>query len=729
VGNLDGADGTNPVDVAHARQAVVSGARRLTRVEYDNTLHDLLGDSTRSGFAELPEDVNDPFDNNYTTQLPSPSRIEAVEKLAQEAALRALAEPAIHDKIIPCKPTGPGDAACLRQFITTFGRRALRRSLAEDEVQGYLGLQAYAVEGNSFDIGVELVLRAMLQDVEFLYRVEVGTPVEGVPGTFKLDDHEVAMRLSYFLWGSTPSDALLDLADAGKLSTPADVRSAAVTMMTDPSARERVNRFHALWLSYHQHPHPPALEIMLDSHGSLAGPSVPAPLRYLVCFGGQSLGGDGDPLHNDYVPNKIGKGYDLKSALAPLGVAGVADEISVISGLTIPTAHDNGGVIPAGGRSDDFHINSLSPLFSGVRSGAQTVNGVTSDQIVAAQIGATTFPSLVYRVQAGWYLSVAAPYGRDLLSYKDGGPGNAPIPIPATVSPKAAFDSLFYNFSVPTDPGLAKQKDFEWRERKSVVDLVKTRAERLVSRLGGADKQRIQRHLDEIRDLEKRISALPPVAKGACVQLGDPGMDPTFGGDQGTDGSGNNTYDTNLGYSGEDLRAPVFCDLMHMAFACDLTRVGSLMFTMAQSHMNMFALTQQPCDLHELGHGGVPGPSKTLEVSKAIAWHMKHFACLIKKLRDTPDGAGTLLDSCAVVFLHEGGHGYDPSSGEMYSTHSTENMACLVARRAGGMKPGQHIAATGMHPANALITAMNAVGVKTNTLGEVSGNIPALLVG
>lgn len=164
MGNLDGADGTTPVDVAHARQAVVSGARRLTRVEYDNTLHDLLGDSTRSGFAELPEAVNDPFDNNYTTQLPSPSLIEAVEKLAQEAALRALAEPAIHDKIIPCKPTGPGDAACLRQFITTFGRRALRRSLAEDEVRGYLGLQAYAVEVNSFDIGVELVLRAMLQD-------------------------------------------------------------------------------------------------------------------------------------------------------------------------------------------------------------------------------------------------------------------------------------------------------------------------------------------------------------------------------------------------------------------------------------------------------------------------------------------------------------------------------------------------------------------------------------
>lgn len=256
VGDLDG---DTSVDAEHARQAVVSGARRLTRVEYDNTLRDLLGDTSRSGFAELPEDVNDPFDNNYTTQLPSPSLIEAVEKLAQEAALRALADPAIHDKIIPCTPTGPGDAACLRKFITTFGRRALRRPLAEEDVLGYLDLQAYAVEGGNFDIGVELVLRAMLQDVEFLYRVETGAPVDGAPGTFKLDDHAMAVRLSYFLWGTTPSDSLLDLADAGKLSTAADVRSAAVTMMTDPNAKERVNRFHALWLSYHQLPHPPAL--------------------------------------------------------------------------------------------------------------------------------------------------------------------------------------------------------------------------------------------------------------------------------------------------------------------------------------------------------------------------------------------------------------------------------------------------------------------------------------
>ena len=75
----------------------------------------------------------------------------------------------------------------------------------------------------------------------------------------------------------------------------------------------------------------------------------------------------------------------------------------------------------------------------------------------------------------------------------------------------------------------------------------------------------------------------------------------------------------------------------------------------------------------------------------------------------------------------QGGHGLDPSSGKQFSAHSTENMACLIAGGAGGLKGGLHVSAPGMHPANVLITAMNAVGVQTDTLGEVKGTIPGLL--
>jgi hypothetical protein len=471
----------------------------------------------------------------------------------------------------------------------------------------------------------------------------------------------------------------------------------------------------------------PALEIMFDRYGRSYAQSTPIPKRYIVCFGGQSLGGDGDPLHNDYVPNTIGANYDLKSALAPL--APVQADVSVVSGLAIPTA--NGGAVPSAGRRDDFHVSSLSPLLSGVRSPSDTSSGgVTSDQLVAAAIAGTTpFKSLVYRVQAEWYLSVSAPYGRDMISYKaNATAGGKPLPIQPTVSPKMAFDALFNNFTPPNDAAAAAKQDFLLRSRKSVLDLVGANLQKLTAnpKLGTADQQRLSRHFDEIRDLERQISAVPPTSTATCQKLPNPGTDPALGGNQGVDAAGENTYTTNLGYSGEEERAKIFCDLVHMAVTCDLTRVVSLQFTMFQSHMNVFALTGQKCDLHELGHNGDPASKGTLAVSKMIAWHMKHFAYLIGKLRDTSEGAGSLLDNVALVFLHEGGHGLDTATGKTNSTHSTENMAALIAGRAGGLKGGLHVAATGKHPANVLITAMNAVGVPGN-LGEVSGNISSLL--
>ena len=444
------------------------------------------------------------------------------------------------------------------------------------------------------------------------------------------------------------------------------------------------------------------------------------PKRYIVCFGGQSLGSDNDPVHNYYVPDTVGPNYDLKTALAPFANHGnIKNEISVVSGLKIPTA--NGGPVPSGGRSDDFHINSLSPLLSGVRSGPLRVNGVTSDQLVANEIaGSTTFKSLVFRVQAAWYLNTGSPSGRDLISYRRSTSGSLQA-IPATVSPRAAFDALFAGF-MPPDAGGAAERAFLLKQRKSVLDLVAADTERLAQKLGSADRARLSRHLDEIRDLERRIEAIPPETQGACAMPADPGEDPPLGGSQGS--AGGSDFNVNAGYSDEDTRARTFCDLIHMAMVCDSTRVASLQFTMAQSHMNAHPITGIPYDIHELGHSGSAGG--TMGMSKAIAWHMKHFAYLVAKFRDTPEGGGNMLHNAAMVFVHEGGHGYDPSSGKQYSSHCTDNMAAVIAGRAGGLVPGRHVVAADKHPAHVLASAMHAVGVPSNGLGEVQGILPEL---
>ncbi len=239
-----------------AEQVATSGLRRLSRVELDATVRELLADDQGRARRLLPADSTDPFDNDYRLQTASGALVEAAEALAVELSDVALLDPQQRARLLPCQPMGPSDAGCLRVFIETFGRRAFRRPLLQEEVDHFMALQPYAAEAADFDFGVKLVIRAMLQHPAFLYRVELGEPVSGQPGIFKLTRSELATRLSYFLVGTTPADWLLDEAAAGGLDTKEGVALVAKRLLAEPLAREQIERFHALWLGYHRLPHP-----------------------------------------------------------------------------------------------------------------------------------------------------------------------------------------------------------------------------------------------------------------------------------------------------------------------------------------------------------------------------------------------------------------------------------------------------------------------------------------
>jgi hypothetical protein len=204
----------------------------------------------------MPPDATDPFDNDYRQQSASGALVEAAEALGMELADVALVDPQLRARLVPCVPTGPTDAGCLRAFIETFGRRAFRRPLLPEEVDHFMTLQPLAVEADDFDFGVKLVIRAIMQHPAFLYRVELGAPVSGQAGIFRLTRFELATRLSYFLVGTTPAEWLLDSAAAGELDTKEGVLVAAKRLLADPLAHQQIERFHALWLGYHQLPHP-----------------------------------------------------------------------------------------------------------------------------------------------------------------------------------------------------------------------------------------------------------------------------------------------------------------------------------------------------------------------------------------------------------------------------------------------------------------------------------------
>ncbi len=236
-----------------------SGLRRLSRQEFRDTVKDLLGVDLIADIDLLTQDATSTFfDNDYTAQVASPALVEGLKAVGERIAAKVVADPALRSKLVGCTPTGADDVKCLRAFIAKFGGRAFRRPLAADEVERFMPLQKFATRDGNFYTAVGLIVRTVLQELEFLYRVEVGTPVPGMNSVFRLNGYELAARLSYFLWGTTPSDEMLDAAKTG-LENPADVRALATTMLANPRAAARIARLHAMWLNYDRLPHAPDL--------------------------------------------------------------------------------------------------------------------------------------------------------------------------------------------------------------------------------------------------------------------------------------------------------------------------------------------------------------------------------------------------------------------------------------------------------------------------------------
>jgi hypothetical protein len=147
-----------------------------------------------------------------------------------------------------------------------------------------------------------------------------------------------------------------------------------------------------------------------------------------------------------------------------------------------------------------------------------------------------------------------------------------------------------------------------------------------------------------------------------------------------------------------------------------------------QSFLNMYELIGHASDLHQLGHGqGAGDPGQLVEgVAHGVAWHVRHFAWMVGRLASLPEADGTsVLDHTAMLLVFEGGHGFDPATGRTNVTHSSENMAVLVAGGAGGLKGGLHVDGAGAHPTRVVLSAMKAVGAG-ETLGDVTGVIPEL---
>jgi hypothetical protein len=470
----------------------------------------------------------------------------------------------------------------------------------------------------------------------------------------------------------------------------------------------------------------PLLEPMLGC-GRRARAAEAGPRRYFIGFCGLSLGADGDPVRNEVAPATVGPGYDpsTKTGIAPLARDDLARSVTIVSGLNIPMFTGARGQVGGG-----FHGGNASPLLSGVSSGSEagtaSVNGITSDQVVANALGkATRFPSLQVCVQPSGYSG--GPANGWIMSWAGKGQPQKPV-----VSPQLLYRTLFMGFQAPSDAAALAAFEREKRVRLRVLDAVKVSRERLARRLGRGDLQILDEYYEHVRTIENGLAGLSQEAAGVgCAKPADPGADPAVGANTYSSMQNNGFAPPGTGWSNETLRADVFAGLIAAAFKCDLTRVASMVITRNQCFMagrNIVDDTVRQ-DVHSLSHyiGGKPS---TRTLSRAVAWHVGIFGRLVKLLRDARDATGKpLLSSSALALVFEGGHGSNPRDVvKTNSAHSTYNMCMLVAGGAGGLKQGHHIVAPAGadHPANVLVGLMNAVGVPAGQLGEISGALPGL---
>lgn len=325
-------------------------ARRLTRTEYNYTIRDLLNDTSRPADLLDPDGEYEGFDNNASVlraNQPTVDKYIAAATRVVDNAFRAGSSG--RNRILQWGGCGETlTEECARESIAVFARKAWRRPIDAEELDRLrAALNVAREQGDSLEAGLRLAFRTALVSPNFIFRME--TDPEGATGRRPLNPHELASRLSYFLWSSAPDDELSALADDGSLRRP-DVYSAQVTrMLADERAEALVDNFAAQWLD--------TRKLNSSAPDPAVFPSFDEPLRRAMAdeqlhFFRDFLNGDQpipDMVATDftYANDRLARHYGLapiegpnmvRVALAPeIPRGGILTQAALLTTLSMPT--------------------------------------------------------------------------------------------------------------------------------------------------------------------------------------------------------------------------------------------------------------------------------------------------------------------------------------------------------------------------------------------------------
>lgn len=411
-------------------------------------------------------------------------------------------------------------------------------------------------------------------------------------------------------------------------------------------------------------------------------------------------------------PTTTGAGFAVPPILAPLDTPLLRPKLTVPSGLRMACAQDTPGNGHAVGMTSMLTGRAFTEVvpteFGDVGWGA----GISIDQLIASRVADPgQLPSIELGIQS------QKDYGNfySYMSYGEG--GGSTNAIASDDDPRNAFQRLFAN--VPDDEAAKAALQAAIDRRKSVLDFVQGDFASIQGRLGKDDQARLDKHLELLRELEDRL------AVGAVC--GKP-SEPVF-----TDSE--LLQNDNLPAIGKAQM-----DLLAAAFACDITRVGTLQWATAQAGTVFNSFVDAPWDQladdyhHGLSHLSVgsdePSPDPTQQLAQSAlssinAWFSSQMAYLAERLAEYQEEDGTtVLDNTAILWVSEISEG---------PTHRFDHMPyVLLGDMGGALKGGVHVDFENNRTHNDLFVtlaqAMGAVDVTTFGASEyVTGPLTEIL--
>jgi len=314
------------------------------------------------------------------------------------------------------------------------------------------------------------------------------------------------------------------------------------------------------------------------------------------------------------------------------------------------------------------------------------------DQAIARGIGKNTrFSSLEFGVS-----SVTPPqdgFDRSQVIWSNG------VPVPSVQDPATMFSRLFSGAPAPPAPtgstpvdaaAVAKLQALN-AQRQSILDLLKAQVTDIQGLVGSAEKRRLDEHMNALRELEKSIMSVSGgngggTGTGIVVTPGSSCGAPSLGG-------------------GTDVPAvsAAMSELLYQSINCDATRVASLQWFHSGSTIT-FTWIGGNRDHHAMQHS--PGP----DLVAAQTWLMSQVAVVIKRLKDTPEGSGSMLDNCLVLVTSELGDG---------SSHINRPVPVLIAGKAGGqLRTGRSVNLNGQNRANLALNIGTLMGAPLTNFGD-----------